>query len=70
MRRVVIRNLKNPRPIKPRLFDVLVDGEEVYFEVKAKPGRSEIIALKDVMEQISSSDPKATRRVRVRGAPK
>jgi len=70
MRRVVIRNHKNPKPVKPRLFDALVDGDDVYFEIKAKPSGSEIIALKDIMEQISSSDPGATRQVRVRGAPK
>ena len=49
MRRVVIRNHKNPKPVKPRLFDALVDGDDVYFEIKAKQSGSEIIALKDIM---------------------
>ena len=69
MRRIVIRNLKNPQKMKPRLFDALVDGDDVYFEIKAKTNGNEIIALKDIMDQISSSDPGAARQIRVRGAP-
>jgi len=55
--------------VKPRLFDVLIDGDDVYFEIKAKTSRSEIIALKDIMNQIAASDPRATRLIRVRGSP-
>jgi len=69
MHRIVIRNLRNPRKIKPRLFDALIDGDDVYFEIKAKTSGSEIIALKDIMEQISSSNPRTPCQVRVRGSP-
>ena len=72
MRRVVIRDLKNTRKVKPRLFDALVDGDDVYFEIKAKTNGSEIIALKDVMEQISCSESGTPGRIRARarGDPK
>ena len=69
MRRVVIRNLKNPKPAKPRLFDALVDGDDVYFEIKAKASGSEVIALKDILEQISTTAPNSGQLHRVRGSP-
>ena len=55
MRRITIRNLKSPRAVKPHVFDVLVDENEVYFEVKARNNKNEIIALTDVMVQITPS---------------
>jgi len=69
MRRVVIRNPKNPNPVKPRLFDVLIDDDDIFVEIKAKTNGSEIIALSDIVEQIVSSDPGAAHRIRVRGSP-
>jgi len=69
MRRVVIRNLKTQKSVKPRLFDALIDGDNVYFELKAKSSGNEIIALKDILEQIESSYPTSTCGIRVRASP-
>ena len=55
MRRITIRNLKSQKTVKPHVFDVLVDEDEVFFEVKTKSNENEIIALTDIIEQISSS---------------
>jgi len=51
MKRITIRNLRSPKSAKPRVFDLLVDDDEVYFEVKAKNNENEVIALADVMKQ-------------------
>ena len=51
MKRITIRNLLSPKAAKPRVFDLLVDDDEVYFEVKAKNNENEVIALADVMKQ-------------------
>lgn len=53
MRRVIIRNRKNPNPVKPRLFDALIDGDDVYFELKAKTSGNEIIALQFVLSRLN-----------------
>jgi len=55
MRKITIRNLKSEKAAKPRLFDAIVDGNEVFFEVKASKG-NEIIALSDIMDQISLAE--------------
>ena len=36
------------------MLDLLVDDDEVYFEVKAKNNENEVIALADVMKQALS----------------
>jgi len=56
MRRVTIRNLKSLKPVKPRLFDAIVDKDEVYIEIKNKKQESEIISLEDIYEQIAEPD--------------
>jgi len=70
MRRVTIQNLKNPKLAKPCLLDELVDGDDGNFEIIMKTSGSEIVALTDIMEQIVSIDPLATRMIKIRGAPK
>ena len=52
MQRLTIRTLKSPKPVKPRVFDVLIDNDEVYFEIKIGQKGNEVIALSDIMEQI------------------
>lgn len=56
MQRIVIRNTKSKKSVKPRVFDALVDGDEVYLEVKNKKD-SEIISLSDVLTQIAEATP-------------
>ena len=64
MRRITIRNLQGQGTAKPRLFDALVDGEKVYLEVKSKCGGNVMIALNDVLEQISATASKDTPQTR------
>ena len=65
MRRITIRNLKSQKATKPRVFDAIVDGNEVYFEVKVGNKGNEVIALTDVMKQISSSESEEEPRARI-----
>ena len=55
MKRITIRNLKSVRKRKPRVFDVLIDGEKVYLEVKTGKDESELIPISDVLEQIKAA---------------
>ena len=68
MRRIAIRNPRSQGTVKPRVFDALIDGEEVYLEVKSKNKGSEIIALHDVLEQIAATCSSDTRQTRQSGA--
>lgn len=54
MQRVVIRNLRSDRKVKPRVFDTLVDGDNISFEIK-NGKNNEVIPLSDVMEQIEKA---------------
>ena len=56
VKRVAIRDIRRAR--KPRVFDVLIMGKEVYLDLKTdkldKTGRPEreLIAMTDVIDQI------------------
>lgn len=52
MYRVIIRNSRSKKAVKPRVFDVLLDGNAVFLEVKSGK-TSERIDLKDVISQIA-----------------
>ena len=49
-----IRNISSNKQIKPRVFDALIEGEEVYIEVKQAKER-ELISLCDVLAQIEAA---------------
>jgi hypothetical protein len=49
-----IRNNDSPKEIKPRVFDALIDGDEVYLEIKIAKQR-EVIRLADVLYQIAEA---------------
>jgi len=49
-----IRNNKSTKEVKPRVFDALIDGNDIYLEVKYSKKSSEIIALIDVLKQIEA----------------
>lgn len=53
MQRVIIRNTKSSKTVKPRVFDALIDNGEVFFEVK-NAKNSEVISLSDVLKQINN----------------
>jgi len=42
--------------VKPRVFDLIVDDDEVYFEVKSKKKESTVISLADVINQITEPE--------------
>lgn len=56
MKRITIRNLKSQKAAKPRVFDAIVDGNEIYFDVKVGNKGNEVIALSDIMDQIASAE--------------
>ena len=53
-----IRNNDSRSAAKPRVFDALIDGDEVYLEVKNAKQR-EIIRLTDVLRQVEEARRKA-----------
>ena len=58
MIRQPIRNNASSKEIKPRVFDALIEGDEVYIEVKQAKDR-ELIKLCDVLSQIEAAKRKA-----------
>ena len=56
MKRITIRNLKSQKSAKPRVFDAIIDGSEIYFDVKVGNKGNEVIALSDILDQIASAD--------------
>lgn len=58
MKRKQIRNFFSSKPIPPRLFDVVVDGENVDLEFKTGKNEFERVPWRDVVslvEQVSKS---------------
>ena len=53
-----IRNIASPKDTKPRVFDALIDGDDVYLEVKNAKER-EIIRLCDVLSQVEDAKRRA-----------
>jgi hypothetical protein len=58
MIRQPIRNNSSTKPVKPRVFDAIIDGNEVYLESKQGKER-ELIRLCDVLAQIEAAKRKA-----------
>lgn len=54
-----IRNTASTKETKPRVFDALIDGDEVYIEVKQAKDR-EVIRLCDVLAQIEEAKRRAS----------
>jgi hypothetical protein len=57
MKRIVIRNPNSPNRLKPRVFDAIIDGEDVFLEVKGTKA-NEVVPLDAVLEQIETADRK------------
>jgi hypothetical protein len=60
MHRISIRNIKSEKTAKPRICDALIDGDEIYLEIKSKNNKNEIVAISDIMKQIISFMTKGT----------
>lgn len=63
MKRITIRNLKSQKAAKPRVFDAIINGNEIYFDVKVGNKGNEIIALSDIMDQIASAESEEAQRL-------
>ena len=55
-----IRNTNSSKDTKPRVFDALIEDDEVYLEVKNAKQR-EIVRLTDVLRQIEEARRKANK---------
>ena len=53
-----IRNTSSDKDSKPRIFDALIEDDEVYLEIKNAKQR-EIVRLTDVLRQIEEARRKA-----------
>ena len=55
VKRVSIRNRHSKYTSKPRVFDVVLIGKRVFFEVKTGKDQLERIPFEDVIEQVESA---------------
>ena len=55
LKRVSIRNRHSKYKINPRVFDVVLIGKRVFFEVKTGKDQLERIPFEDVIEQVESA---------------
>ena len=58
--RYTIRNLNSTLVTKPRVFDVVFEDQQVFFEVK-QDKRRERVSFEDVIEQIKAAKEEVTR---------
>lgn len=61
MRRYQIRNLDSPRTVKPRVFDIVMEEDEAYIEVKQSHNQCERVKLSSVISQMREACPKELR---------
>lgn len=61
MIRQPIRNNSSDKPTKPRVFDAIIDDDEVYLEAKLGKDR-ERINLRDVLAQVEAAKRKGASR--------
>ncbi|MGI6235600.1 MAG: hypothetical protein ACOYI6_10180 [Christensenellales bacterium] len=59
MKRYKIRNLNSPQETKPRVFDIILEDDQVFFEVKQEK-RRERVSFEDVIEQIKAAKEEVT----------
>ena len=55
LQRVSIRNRHSKYKSNPRVFDVVLIGQKVFFEVKTGKDQLERIPFEDVIEQVESA---------------
>ena len=55
LKRVSIRNMHSKYKSNPRVFDVVLIGQKVFFEVKTGKDQLERIPFEDVIEQVESA---------------
>ncbi len=50
-----VRNFRSTKPVPPRIFDVLVDGEDVAIQVKTGKNEYETVPWPDVVSQVEAA---------------
>ena len=50
-----VRNIRSSKPVPPRLFDVLVDGDDVSIQVKTGKNEYETVPWPDVVSQVEAA---------------
>ena len=55
VKRVSIRNRHSKYKSNPRVFDVVLIGQKVFFEVKTGKDQTERILFEDVIEQVKNA---------------
>ncbi|MEA4972340.1 MAG: hypothetical protein VB119_04090 [Candidatus Metalachnospira sp.] len=50
-----IRNLHSDKPVPPRVFDVVIDGDRVDLEIKTEKNKYEKIPWEDVLYQVEAA---------------
>lgn len=50
-----IRNLHSSKPVPPRFYDVIVEGEKIFLEKKNNKNKYEKILWEDVVYQVESA---------------
>jgi hypothetical protein len=50
-----IRNLRSSKPIPPRVFDVVIDGDELALEIKTGKNQYETVSWSDVVSQVEQA---------------
>ena len=55
LKRVSIRNRHSKYKSNPRVFDVVLIGQKVFFEVKTGKDHTERIPFEDVIEQVENA---------------
>ena len=61
MKRYQIRNLDSPRPVKPRVFDIVMEDNEAYIEVKRSKSQCERVKITSVISQLEKATPEETK---------
>ena len=55
MMKTPIRNLRSSKPIPPRVFDVVIDGDELALEIKTGKNQYETVSWSDVVSQVEQA---------------
>lgn len=55
MKKIAIRNQKSPKPVQPRLFDVIIDQDKVFCQFKIGKNDYETVPWVDLETQVAAA---------------
>lgn len=55
MKRISIRKLDSPQKVKPRVFDIVVENDEHFIEIKQPNQPCMRVAFNDVLKQVEEA---------------